>query len=1127
VVGLPSFQRLYVVLPTGVEVRLPFSCNAPFLQDPARTAIKNPSLSSTNRWLLSRLGRLAGNTLCRWLQNSSLPLDVRIDAYCLLPEKAEGGDSIEADCTMAIYRGFAEATNAAPLLLTTAGFLVGKEDCLAPPQEAYAIWSIDELLKIFADGKNHILCEKITRQTRQRLESLDHLNGLVPNAILDRLAISLPIPRPQTFDRLLKLWCFVQQSVRYDFDAQKRRRLSLVPVEGQARLFPADEVVRLPSKKESISDKAWDFLSGLVLVIDRRWVEYMRQTAGEDTDIEMGRQLLRDLRLERPSDVNEVIGKACRRLFAQTDVGLQECVLMAHFMAALDARPGDEFRCVTRDNEQRRLGEGIIAPQDANLEDLFPTQWCESHFLHDDYCRDYTACSKQQWQTWIISSKSGFMPFAPLKEKVTNYWGQSQVEDLLDSRQAERPPSYPYVRGDFRFYDYDFNDSLLEHWKQIEEVDHGLWAQVAQRIISGPQWYWKQNTHAKLKQCGRIYMETVACGPIPSAWVMRFSSIRCLPDTQGIIRTPAELYLRTPATEPLISVEPFVRAELDTEATKPLLRLLGVRDTPAGLDNLFGRIRALSGAPDPFPLLHEVIKWYGALDRVLARCDLSGLEEARETFRRERLILTNSGEWTTSAEVFQRASEDGLPDAPVIHSSIQDLSMWARLGVADRPSTELVLNWLSNLQSGEVVDTASIRRVRSALQRYPVEVWENCRHWLSIDNTWTPVEQFRLRLTMRGLTKWGDLFPAVKSRTANLQMLSAAVCEHQPFSSIPDLGASVDYRLTEIPQELPPPVSKSWLVALSNSLRRAKLSDEEQTERVHAVAVRLGHSVWQSFKTIGVTPYIDGTPAGAPHSPDVLWHEETVFVREGRLAKSFDVLVKELARPFASESVTNAINACIERNEDFITEYMEEHFDLEAKEHDLGSAELEESERRGEISERIEPKPGADTVEVGIPGGNIQDLPDEEESPEREEAHSHHEGDRVRRPRPEPRQEPLFKRYAVAMGFNWDDTRQRFVHSDGTWIEKCESPFRWRRYDLEGSVITRYWVSQQCLTQGVEIAAELWELIRGNPEECHLILLDEEDRPREIGGKDLLSMVEDGVIKLYPAKYRIREDSEA
>ena len=51
--------QLYVVLPTGVETGLPFACNAPFIQDPARLKIKDPETSPTNRWLLERAGRLA------------------------------------------------------------------------------------------------------------------------------------------------------------------------------------------------------------------------------------------------------------------------------------------------------------------------------------------------------------------------------------------------------------------------------------------------------------------------------------------------------------------------------------------------------------------------------------------------------------------------------------------------------------------------------------------------------------------------------------------------------------------------------------------------------------------------------------------------------------------------------------------------------------------------------------------------------------------------------------------------------------------------------------------------------------------------------------------------------------
>jgi hypothetical protein len=43
----------------SVKTALPFACNAPFIQGPARLKIKDPEISPTNRWLLERVGKLA------------------------------------------------------------------------------------------------------------------------------------------------------------------------------------------------------------------------------------------------------------------------------------------------------------------------------------------------------------------------------------------------------------------------------------------------------------------------------------------------------------------------------------------------------------------------------------------------------------------------------------------------------------------------------------------------------------------------------------------------------------------------------------------------------------------------------------------------------------------------------------------------------------------------------------------------------------------------------------------------------------------------------------------------------------------------------------------------------------
>ena len=226
------------------------------------------------------------------------------------------------------------------------------------------------------------------------------------------------------------------------------------------------------------------------------------------------------------------------------------------------------------------------------------------------------------------------------------------------------------------------------------------------------------------------------------------------------------------------------------------------------------------------------------------------------------------------------------------------------------------------------------RRVRGALRAYPTEVWQTCKHWLTLDNTWTSVERLRFRLTMRNLPKWSGFSPAIKAVTADLQMLSADVCDSEPFTSLRDLAASVEYRLTERPVSLGSDQKQEWLVALSGVLLRVTTTDEGDARRIRESAARLAHSSWQPFgdsESLRVTPYVDGAPAGQPQSPPVLWHGASIFVRDGRLAKSFDALVLELARPFAHQAVTEAIKACIQRDRGFIEEYVAEHFVLEAE----------------------------------------------------------------------------------------------------------------------------------------------------------------------------------------------------
>jgi len=86
-----------------------------------------------------------------------------------------------------------------------------------------------------------------------------------------------------------------------------------------------------------------------------------------------------------------------------------------------------------------------------------------------------------------------------------------------------------------------------------------------------------------------------------------------------------------------------MKSQLDTEANKPLLRLLGVRDTPASVESLLDLLRALTREPKPQPLLREILKWYEALDRIVAY-QRETSKELQQAYNEEPLVLTSTNE---------------------------------------------------------------------------------------------------------------------------------------------------------------------------------------------------------------------------------------------------------------------------------------------------------------------------------------------------------------------------------------------------------------------------------------------------------------------------------------------------
>ena len=197
--------RLFVVLPTGVLTKLPFACNAPFIQDPARMQIKDPVLSATNGWLLKRAGELAADAMLAWLGNEALDVEERVRAYGLLSNVDRGDSSIEGSCGALVEESFEARIMGERFLLTETNNLEPSGNCLGVPHELLGVWSPEQITTGFSKDGLAILSQHVDQKDRAKLVNWGHIKTLVKSQVLEALK-NTRLPRPQTWHQLLLLW---------------------------------------------------------------------------------------------------------------------------------------------------------------------------------------------------------------------------------------------------------------------------------------------------------------------------------------------------------------------------------------------------------------------------------------------------------------------------------------------------------------------------------------------------------------------------------------------------------------------------------------------------------------------------------------------------------------------------------------------------------------------------------------------------------------------------------------------------------------------------------------------------------------------------------------------------------
>lgn len=1134
IVGLQGKQQLYVVLPSNVTLGLPFSCNAPFMQDPARTGIKSPSTSPTNRWLLQRVGKLAASAFSEWLDSRALDPTVRAQAYeALLPEPlSEMESALGTECTQHILSVFRDTLEGTPILLTTGGGLALVKDCLGLPAELLNVWSPEQNLEQFAEDESVILAPTVSALARDKLASWGWLNRVEPATVVEKLSATRFPPRPPGRDELATLWSLLheyishlrQNDLLWYYYTLRSEYLAVVPVRDRDTLFPPCAVAVMGAGERDLSKEDWTFLSNHTPIADPDWL----QVLGEAEDRQDGRheqgwdqhqlrlqsagQLLQVLGLGSRTGLAPIIAQAAERVFACDDLE-EDGIKLAFIAARADVRIPDHFQFLCDDGEWRPVTDGLLADVDAAL-DYLPLDWVATRVLHTSYDRALEARDRPVWTRWVGSVNSRLRRF-PLPEPAqSRLWRRKHVEKFAVSRGGQAPQSYKLKSDNFQLQDYDFPVGLWSHWETKSRDEPLVWPDVVMGISRDLSEEWRQRSSASIKQLGTEHSYPVNHGRLAAAWLYRLQYLACLPDQYGQLHLPAELYRTTAETAHLHDIEPFLRLEYDQPDFHDFLDLLGVRSKPEGVDRIVERIRALSTSDSP-PLdaLHAL---YRALDRSLHHLSTEAVQQVRRAFEAEKLIISVEHTWHSSNMIFQR--NEGIPGVPVILHNLVPLQLWDRLGVPPIPTIDLMIAWLEGLSTNLRLSEREVERLSSVLARAPQRVWEELGLWLDRDSRWTSVDNLRWKTADGSATD--GLFLAVRQATADLSMLPPELVDQPPFHQLTSLADDLQHCLvdsvTSGPAYEPP-----WLGPLAASLCRIRRLDTSSPDEdpdliadVRRQAARLRDTKVQAVGALRVVPYLDGQPAGQSRSPQVLWHDQCLYVRQDG-PRVYRRLVDEIAAPFAHRDLKRAISDCVERDPEWITLYFEEQFDLDPH------AQWE-TVRPQPPQQEMATDFGSDLPGVG-PGGLV-DGPDDDPiiiivrpdvpgSPPDPPPH----------PRPTP--EERFARLLAGKGFHYDEMTREFHDDAGNFVRRESGMFHWVQVDAQGETICYYWIGTRSLRDGVELPYELWEMLKQTPEQVAVVLPLIDGRLREYAGSKLLDWVNTNKLELFPARYRLRMTS--
>ena len=1101
--------RLYVVLPTGIDTDLPFACNAPFIQDPVRFALKPPDASPTNTWLLGRCGRMAGRALLDWIDRQDLTLEERARAYDVLPDVDRTATELPGRCAALVQLATVEVLEGRNLVLTESGSVVAANEATSVPRELLEVWPTATTMEVLTGKEGHVVASAISDANRTKLHGWQFAPFLSRADVLNCLTRP-SIERPASLDRLRKLWLFIAPEFLAIPSWIPQPELALLPTVGSALLLPVSRVVRLGAALKSRLDD-WSFLSKYVAIVSPEWVKAVEsEGASEQERAEHGalREMMARLELARATPIGTVLDRAARDLFSGSFT-TDEAVRLAHVAAKENAQVGAKFFYVVQEDCVKQSSHVVVLT--AANEELLPGNVRQGCLLHDSYASG----APPEWTTWLRSTRSGTARLLPVKEAEQYFRGEEAARQCVSRLNPRCSVFNRYSSHTFRLVEISFEETYWRHWEALAETDTSVWWRVLHEIARAD---WKAKRWAILYQDSTNgYTAQIIGDGLPAAWLRTLAAKPCIKDHRGQYRFPSEVLRRTPATQALTDIESFVDTEFDTEANAELLDLLGVGSVASGPERILDRLRSLAGQAD-VPV-REVEKWFRRLDEWVAEAADEDIASVREEFAGTPLILTADGGWAVSSAVFEREGAD-VPGVAVLRPSVADLALWKNVGVRPEPTLEDALEWIGTLCTGTRLERDTAKRVARLQGLHAAAIWMCCGRGLNLLEELVDVSEFTAKMTRQSQVEFEHLFAHVLRSTLDLRRASPAVSDAAPLDKLPTLASLLEERPTGQTLAAASPKTLPWVASVAECVLRIRIEDDAQAERLKAFGSRLAEATVWSITPLEVEPFIGSRPVGQARTAEVTWFRERILLADlsvGRLAK---VLPEYLAKALDVPEVGGLFHYACDRSPDHIRAYAEENFTLVGTPAVVDAVPAVESDATD--IDPLAPAPREELASLDDDSAR-EDAGSETVPAPKGPAAADGAPTEWRRAEPRASNEPtVMEVYLTAQKFRQEGSRQ-YVRSDG-WrvIHQHGDSFPWVAYDAGGQVRQRYYARDACLDKGpLDLSVEVLEAMTRQPEHYSLVLRAADGSAQALSGIRLNRMQKEQQLQVLAAGYRL------